>query len=152
MREPGVDWAFLLGGVLAPRVSRQARLHRVRRRLDLDFEYPWSGPELAREAGVSREQFIRSFRSAFGVTPHRYLVARRLDAARVLIERGETNVTEACYEVGFSSLGAFSTAFRRHHGLPPSAARRRALVNVPNGLWRQPRIPTCFLRRVAGLG
>lgn len=145
-----MDWPSLLAGLLSPTDSARSRLRHVRRRIDTDFEHPWTGLELARQAGVSREQLIRAFRREYGITPHRYLVARRLEAARTLIERGEANVTEACFEVGFSSLGAFSTAFRRHHGMPPSATRKRPYLTMPDDLITPLTIPTCFLRRFFG--
>jgi hypothetical protein len=60
----------------------------------------------------------------------------RLDAARQLLALGHHSVTDACMEVGFSSLGSFSALFTRRIGEPPSAYRRRVrvLVQVPGTL------------------
>jgi transcriptional regulator GlxA family with amidase domain len=97
---------------------------------------------VARECGISPFHFIRLFAATFGVTPHQYRIAARLDRARDLLASGRCSVTEACLEVGFQSLGSFSTMFARRIGEPPSTYRRRAFVNVPVALRRS--TPGCF--------
>ena len=91
---------------------------------------------VAREARMSPFHFIRQFEAAFGVTPHQYRIRARLDHARRLLALDRHSVTEVCMEVGFSSLGSFSTLFARRVGEPPSAFRRRArsMVCVPGTL------------------
>lgn len=82
--------------------------------------------ELARELWISPFHFIRQFEAVFGVTPHQYRIQVRLDRAKHLLATQQRSVTAVCMEVGFSSLGSFSTLFTRRFGETPSAYRRRA--------------------------
>jgi AraC-like DNA-binding protein len=91
--------------------------------------------QLAREVRISPFHFIRQFEAVFGVTPHQFRIASRLELAKALLAGGEHSVTDVCMEVGFSSLGSFSTLFAQRVGETPSAYRRRirTLVSVPGG-------------------
>ena len=84
--------------------------------------------ELARELKISPFHFIRQFEAVFGVTPHQFRIQARLDRARSLLAAGQQSVTDVCMEVGFSSLGSFSTLFTRRFGETPSAYRRRVRI------------------------
>ena len=88
--------------------------------------------EVARRAGVSPFHFIRQMEALFGCTPHQLRVRARLEAAKRELADGERSVTDVCMELGFSSLGSFSGAFRRRVGVSPSRfrARSRTLVQV----------------------
>jgi len=90
-------------------------------------------PEVARQVGISPFHFIRQFEALFGTTPHRLRVDSRLHHAKLLLARGQHSVTEVCMEVGFASLGSFSTLFSRRVGVSPSSYQRhaRVLVQVP---------------------
>jgi AraC-like DNA-binding protein len=81
--------------------------------------------EIAAELNVSPFHFTRQFQAVFGVTPHQYRIQVRLDRAKDLLASGTRSVTEVCMDVGFSSLGSFSTLFTRRFGESPSAYRRR---------------------------
>ena len=94
-------------------------------------------PALARAAFASPKHFIRSFRAAFGETPQQYLLRRRVERAKGLLRATDASVTEISLEVGFHSLGSFSTVFRARVGEPPSRYR---------AAWRrrdQPAVPGC---------
>lgn len=101
--------------------------------------------EVARQAGLSPYHFLRLFHRAFDETPHQYATRLRLTHAKQLLSRG-VPVTEACLEVGYSSIGSFSSLFTREEGLSPLAYQRRVrrLVQVPKELARL-YIPSCFL-------
>lgn len=88
---------------------------------------------VARKLGISPFHFIRQFEALFGATPHQFRLRRRLERAKLLLAKGEHSVTEVCMEVGFSSLGSFSSLFARRFGLPPSVYQRRArrMIQVP---------------------
>jgi AraC-like DNA-binding protein len=103
-------------------------------------------PQLARAAGISRYHFLRLFRDAFGSTPHQYLVRVRLERARKLLAADAASITDVCMDVGFSSLGSFSTLFAKRVGVPPSGYRRRVywVRELPGGISRL-YIPGCFL-------
>jgi AraC-like DNA-binding protein len=87
--------------------------------------------DVAARVGVSPSHLIRSFGALFGDTPHQFRTRMRLERAKALLARGDT-VTDACMQVGFSSLGSFSTLFTRWVGVAPSAFRRS--FQVPRAL------------------
>jgi AraC-like DNA-binding protein len=128
-----------------PSPATLARLLRARDRLhDLPAEAP-TVSALAADVRLSRAHFLRSFSQVFGVTPHDYLTAVRLDHAKRALARG-ASVTEACFDVGFSSLGSFSALFTRRVGLAPRDWQRRVRTVLPSAeLWPAVWIPGCFL-------
>ena len=114
-------------------------LCRARDMLREVHDHPLSIAEVAREAAMSPFHFIRRFESVFGTTPHQFRIQSRLDRARHLLALSDYSVTDVCMEVGFSSLGSFSSLFARRFGTPPSAYRRqvRSLIAVPGELPRE---------------
>jgi AraC-like DNA-binding protein len=99
---------------------------------------------LARAAHVSPAHFSREFSRTFGDTPHRYLLTRRLERAAALLRNTDRNVAEICFAVGLSSVGSFTTSFRRVYGLSPTAYRA---AHPPAS--SRVRIPTCVLQAYA---
>jgi AraC-like DNA-binding protein len=81
---------------------------------------PVSLPDVAAKANLSPYHFLRVHKRAYGETPHEFLTRLRIEKAKSLLARGNHNVTEACFEVGFSSLGSFSNLFACRVGLSPS--------------------------------
>lgn len=75
--------------------------------------------DAARIACLSPFHFLRSFKQAFGITPHQFLTSCRIDRAKFLLERTEVPVTAICFDAGFMSLGSFSTLFHRSTGVSP---------------------------------
>lgn len=109
------------------------RLLRARDAMDRSYALPLDVPALAAIACVSRGHFIRSFKAAFGETPHRYLQRRRVERAMFLLRTTDRSVTDICMEVGFASLGTFSRTFRDVVGETPSQFRRRGpMADVPS--------------------
>lgn len=98
-------------------------LRRARDLLDRHYARPLDVPEMARTALMSAAHFSRCFRAAFGETPYGYLQTRRVERAMALLRRGDRSVTEVCMEVGFTSLGSFTSTFTRLVGVPPGAYR-----------------------------
>ena len=81
-------------------------------------------------------------RVAWGTAPEprSYLMTRRIERAMALLRRGDRSVTDACFEVGCSSLGTFSTRFTELVGVPPSIYRRdaaRATAGMPSCVAKQ---------------
>jgi AraC-like DNA-binding protein len=99
---------------------------RARDAMDRDYARPLDIPTLAKIAFVSEAHFIRTFRSTFGETPHRYLQRRRVERAMFLLRETEGSVTEICLDVGFTSLGTFSRTFQAVVGESPTSYRERA--------------------------
>ena len=122
-----------------------ARLCRVRDLLRDLHSQPLTLGDCADEIDLSPWHLLRSFRAAFGETPHTYLTRVRIDRAAKLIALTGRPVTEVCFDVGFTSLGSFSTLFKRHTGMSPAAYRRRVRgwVQVPAAAgWVF--VPYCF--------
>ncbi|MEO3972368.1 helix-turn-helix transcriptional regulator [Streptomyces sp. CAU 1734] len=101
------------------------RLRRARDLMDREYAKPLDVPALARFALMSPGHFSRSFRDAFGETPHSYLMTRRIERAKALLRRGDLTVTEVCFSVGCTSLGSFSSRFSELVGESPSSYRSR---------------------------
>src|SRR5690625_1344479 len=116
-------------------------LRRVRDRIDREYAQPLDVPAPARGVHMSAGHLSREFRAAYGESPYSYLMTRRIERAMALLRMGELSVTEVCFEVGFSSLGTFSTRFSELVGVPPSIYQEQA-ANSLAGL--QP----CIARRV----
>src|SRR6187401_3559094 len=96
---------------------------RARDAMDRAYAEPLDVASVAAVAHVSEAHFIRTFRSVFGETPHRYLQRRRVERAMFLLRETERNVTDICMDVGFSSLGTFSRTFHDIVGETPSDYR-----------------------------
>ncbi|MEV0588886.1 helix-turn-helix transcriptional regulator [Nonomuraea sp. NPDC050310] len=107
--------------------------------MDRKYAEPLDVPALARVALMSPGHFSRSFRAAYGETPHSYLMTRRIERAKALLRRGDVSVTEACFAVGCSSLGSFSARFTELVGESPSAYRARTHEHAAS-------IPACYAR------
>jgi transcriptional regulator GlxA family with amidase domain len=118
------------------------RLLRAKDRMDAASHEAWPVERLARVSGVSEAHFARSFKQAFGVPPHRYLLTRRIEQATTLLRETELPITEIAFHTGWESLGTFGRTFRDITGESPSAlrAREKATHYQP-----QP-VPVCILR------
>ena len=101
------------------------RLARARRFIDECYHMPLDLERISNEACLSRFHFLRLFRRAFNTTPHQYLIHRRIERAKELLSSSRLTVTDVCMEVGFESLGSFSSLFHKHVGHPPVAYRAR---------------------------
>lgn len=101
------------------------RLFRARDFAASCYGDPLRLSDLARVACLSPSHLLRSFREAFGMTPHQFIQRRRLLAAHHLLRTSGRSVTEICLQVGFESLGTFSTLFRQRFGIAPSALRKK---------------------------
>jgi AraC-like DNA-binding protein len=98
-------------------------LLRAKDLVDARYAEPLDVTDLAREAGLSRAHFSAEFRRAFGESPHAYLLTRRLERAAALLRTTDHSVADICMSVGLSSVGSFTTSFRRMYGLSPTAYR-----------------------------
>jgi AraC-like DNA-binding protein len=122
-----------------------ARLCRARDLLRETHDPELSIQEVAGRAQLSPYHFIRVFEAVFGLTPHQFRIEERLARARYLLLEDNASETDVCMEVGFSSLGSFSSLFARRVGVAPSLYRRRARasIRVP-GLPPQELFPGCL--------
>src|SRR4029079_7703801 len=86
----------------------------------------WTIEELAREAGLSRSVLAERFPGLVGLPPMQYLAKWRMQIASGLLSEGSANLASIAHEIGYESEAAFSRAFKKMVGLPPSVWRRRA--------------------------
>ncbi|MCB0905873.1 MAG: helix-turn-helix transcriptional regulator [Nocardioidaceae bacterium] len=94
--------------------------------MDREFAEPLDVEALARGVHLSAGHLSRQFKAAYGESPYSYLMTRRIERAMTLLRGGDLSVTEACFAVGCSSLGTFSTRFSELVGMSPSDYRKRA--------------------------
>ncbi len=101
------------------------RLLRARDAMDRAYAQPLDVRAIAAVAHCSEAHFSRSFRAAFGETPHRYLQRRRVERSMFLLRETDRSITDICFDVGFTSLGTFSRTFHEIIGESPSSYRDR---------------------------
>lgn len=95
---------------------------------------PLSLEDMADQAALSPFHFCRVFRSVVGIPPGEFQAALRLERAKQLLLTTALSVTDICFEVGYTSLGTFTTRFTRLVGLPPHQLRRLAADFTPPSL------------------
>lgn len=117
------------------------RLLRAKDRMDAASHEDWPVERLAEVSHVSQAHFARSFKQAFGVPPHRYLLTRRIERAKTLLRDTELSITEIAFQTGWASLGTFGRIFRDITGESPGALRKRARAAAS----QLDRVPACFL-------
>ncbi|MBS4046516.1 MAG: AraC family transcriptional regulator [Alphaproteobacteria bacterium] len=109
----------------APRVAKLAR-----EAMDAGYDSDLGLEDLALAAGTDRFRLTRAFSAAYGLSPHAYLVQRRLNQARRLLSRGESPASVAA-ATGFADQSHLGRWFRRAFGMTP-AAYRRLCTNLPD--------------------
>jgi AraC-like DNA-binding protein len=122
-------------------VPTARHLLRARDLADARYTEPLDVAALAKAAGLSQAHFSRAFRSAFGESPHAYLLTRRLERAAALLRNTDHCVADICTSVGLTSIGSFTTSFKRAYGQTPTIYRAS---QPPAAL--AARVPSCILR------
>lgn len=112
----------LLRGLADPRIA--AALRGIHGALDR----PWTLPELARAAGMSRSAFFERFTRRVGLRPTEYVTGWRMAVARSLLRGGGLSLDEVARRIGYGSASTFSTAFSRHVGQPPGRYMRGGAI------------------------
>lgn len=109
---------------------------------------PLSLGDLAAAAYLSPSHFHRTFCHLTGVPPGEFLSALRFQMARRLLLTTTLSVTDVCFEVGYTSLGSFTSRFTRLVGLSPRLLRQRAHAFEPQPLERVEPIPMPSVERL----
>lgn len=100
--------------------------------------------DLAAVAYLSPSRFKHVFRHLIGIPPGEFLSALRLQAARRLLLTTTLSVTDICFEVGYNSMGSFTSRFTHLVGLSPRLLRQRARAFEPPAQAARPRSPVAF--------
>src|SRR5213078_1782802 len=119
------------------------RLLRAKDRMDAASHEEWPIERLARVSGASEAHFARSFKDAFGVPPHRYLLTRRIERAKALLRDTDQPITEIAFQTGWNSLGTFGRTFRDVTGESPGELRAREREEA--ALRELERVPACYV-------
>ena len=89
-------------------------------------EHPWTLGALGRHVGLGRSAFAARFARLVGQPAHRYLVARQMDEAALMLESGDDAIARIATRVGYETTTAFSKAFKQHYSFSPGRYRARA--------------------------
>ena len=100
------------------------RLLRVLDYIEANLEGDLNLDSMASIAALSRFHFARTFKQAVGLSPHRYVSARRLERAKALLSEGDRPLVDIALGLSFSSQANFTRAFKQATGLAPGEYRR----------------------------
>lgn len=120
------DLAALPAVRFATRVELYRRLWRAREFIEASYTGRVTLKQIAAAAELSPHHLLRLFKATFGETPHQLVTKRRLEHAQRLLRTGRS-VTDVCFDVGFESLGSFSTLFKTRLGVSPALYRSTSL-------------------------
>jgi len=104
--------------------SDTERIHQAAQLLVHDLEHPPNIMTLANSVGLNRDKLHRCFRQVFGLSPFEFLRNQRLQAAMVLLQDSEINVTQAAMMVGYSNMSYFTRSFKSMFGITPSQLQK----------------------------
>jgi AraC family transcriptional regulator len=108
----------------APDPMNRLQIVRVLDRIEADIAEPLRLAELARTAELPLLRFIRSFTRAVGLTPHAYVMERRLQRARRMLSHSKISLAEAAAACGFAHQSHLGVALKRALGLTPRQLRQ----------------------------
>lgn len=91
--------------------------------MEKNYKNELSMQEIAYYTGRSLSTFKRDFKQCSDLTPQKWLIQRRLEAAHELIRKGGRKVSQVCYDVGFKNLSHFSKIYKATYGVAPTAER-----------------------------
>ena len=100
------------------------RLNRVIEFVDANIALDLCVSTLASVAGMSSFYFCRSFKQSTGITPHRYVLTRRMEHAKQLLQEKTVSLVQVAHEVGFADQSQFTRVFHKIVGTTPSQYRK----------------------------
>jgi AraC family transcriptional regulator len=80
-------------------------------------------PDIAAELDISQYHFCRLFKQSMGVSPHQYIIQKRIEYAQELLKKSSSKIVDISIEVGFANQGHFSYHFRKVTGMTPKQYR-----------------------------
>ena len=99
------------------------RLNEVKDYIDSCFNEDITLDDLSKIALMSPFHLLRQFKKNYHITPHQYLINRRLDRAKNSILYSNASLTDICFMIGFRDISSFSKLFKRRFGLSPQQYR-----------------------------
>ena len=114
-----------------PGLPREPDFEAVLAQMDAQLGERMRLSQMADHAGIGRTSFCEKFTQRFGCSPHRFILRRRIEKAKLLLREGRSSVTAIAYELGFSSPSHFSKAFRSATQLAPQAYAAQAGTDPP---------------------
>jgi AraC family transcriptional regulator len=102
----------------------KAKLQQIKDYIDVNLDRDLKLIELAELVRLSPYHFLRLFKQSLGITPHQYIVARRVEQAKRLLERGQLSIAEVAASVGFCDQSHLARYFKRIVGVTPKQLRR----------------------------
>ena len=112
---------------LSTRRELYKRLHTVRDVIDSCYDKDLTLEYLASVSFLNCYYLIRQFKNVFGITPHQYLLQRRLKESEIMLKYDDRPITEIVSAIGFKDLSSFSKAFKAHTTLSPQLYRKKWL-------------------------
>ena len=100
------------------------RVSHARDWMDAHFNTTITLEDIAIQAAMNSQHFLRMFKQVYLITPHQYLIERKLGRARQLLESTGMTINEICGDIGFESVFSFSILFKNRFGMAPSHFRR----------------------------
>ncbi|MGV8121512.1 MAG: helix-turn-helix domain-containing protein [Candidatus Xenobiia bacterium LiM19] len=109
--------------VTALQIEIVRKFVKVKTYLDMNIRESVNNAKLAEIAELSPFHFLRIFKRLFGITPHQYMIKRRLEIAELLLISTDMPITEIVLDLGMESMSYFSRLFRRRNGISPNKYR-----------------------------
>ena len=106
------------------RLEIYRRVAHARDWMEENFSSNITLEDIAAEAAMNSQHFLRMFKQVYLITPHQYLIERKLKKARRLLESTAMTINEICEAIGFESVFSFSILFKNRFGEPPSRLRK----------------------------
>jgi AraC-like DNA-binding protein len=108
-----------------------ANIKKALQFIDKNIHKPLSLEKVARESGMSKYHFARTFKAVTGITFKTYHNKKRIDVAKDLLKDNEMRITDVCYSLGFNDASYFNRVFRKYGGTSPSSYKKRAASLEP---------------------
>ena len=110
----------------------EGRLRRVTGYIESNLQRELRVAELGAVTHMSPYHFARLFKRATGLSPHRFVLHRRIDAAIALLTTSTSSIGSIARTVGFRTASHFTTTFRRLTGVTPTAYRTGHAAGTPS--------------------
>ncbi len=116
----------------ATRLELYKRLHRAKDFIDSCYTKEISLQDLANVCLLNKSYLLRQFKKYFKITPGQYIIVKRMEAARRLLEKkSDQSVSDICIQVGYSDLSSFSRLFKKHNKYSPEKYQQSFIKKGP---------------------